>query len=339
MVFDKVTGCDLFEENLQSIPAVEFAINDSFYVVVDAAIDDVMAYLMLSELTSADITKAYTLLSSLLAVRFEHLETLVYPETWLAQEHVFKEVGCIGFSGTFLAKVNAGGSRWSGKCRLGRKQVLFMDEFQYESMEKVFVQLKSFDAAVLVGDWRQAPRSYIDCDHQRQPLDFFYSGGNEHRANFTAPLKAHAAWEWSQGNVAVQRIEADETFRTYEPALTLITDIFGSMGSTCCVQRTAAAQSRATLFLPVWAAGFKDWSMNSSGEKVFSLIQFKAMAVVLALEIVTSMSSPETYLIAEPHEHEQPRNIPHRRASHVLNMCVFHTFLLRSPEHVETMVV
>jgi hypothetical protein len=105
-------------------------------------------------------------------------------------------------------------------------------------------------------------------------------------------------WEWSQGNVAVQRIESNETIRTYEPALTVIKEIFCDMVSTYCVATMATRQSRATYFLPVLAAGSTDWRTNSSGEKVCSLILFKAIAVVLVLEIATSMCSQETYLIA-----------------------------------------
>jgi hypothetical protein len=128
-------------------------------------------------------------------------------------------------------------------------------------------------------------------------IDTVDSGGNEHRGHFTAPLKSHLAWQWTQENLAVQRIESNETFRTYEPALTVIKEIFGDMVTTCCVA-TMERQSPATYFLPVLMADLLDWTTNTSGEKVCSLILFRAIAVVLALEIVTSMCSEETYLIA-----------------------------------------
>jgi hypothetical protein len=194
-----------------------------------------------------------------------------------------------------LTKLNAEGSRWSKAIRAKKKLLLFHEEYQNESWEKELVLLKDMQAAILVGDPWQAPLHEINHEHKKSP-DSQAAVGQHHvpASSRESPLRGHPTFQWARDNPSVQKLVSTETFRTSEPGLTVLRNIFPEFLTDC----TAGDNNHTTHYLPVLAHGVTDWRLNQSQENVASGVLFSAVLLIVALELVVATSSGQQISIA-----------------------------------------
>lgn len=294
--YDRERGYDPFEQHLQELHDNILNGYIDFYNSIDADLSSLSFALSDMQLELDKRDAIYRLAGTLLALRFEHLDRVIYPNFWDSHAKAWDSVGCIGASCTVLTKLNAEGSPWSKYFSSKKKLVLLHDEYQNQSPETQAVLLQDISSGILIGDPFQAPKNELNFQHQTAP-DAEAVVGNQtdvlHSCN-VASLRSQSNVKWARDNPCVQRIVAPETFRTCEPGLTVLKEIFGTVIDSCVPVRSKA-EGCATHYFPVLARSVHDWKTNHSKEHVASQTLFSAVLLIVSLELVVA---PEPTSIA-----------------------------------------
>lgn len=286
-----------FEQKLQQQRTHLFDGYKYFYTVLDADLSTIVSVLLSASLTQDERLAIRLLALKLLALRFEHLERLVYPAFWASHLMALDKVGCLGMSCDELTQLNAETSEWTKHIFSKKKLVLFQDEYQKESPETGAIMLQGVEAAVLAGDHFQALCLDVDCQ-QQESADLRTAMGQQTDAQASSPrpqpLSSQSTSKWSHDNPNVQYLVSLETFRTCEPGLTIMREIFGGLMDDCI----AGTTEHSTHYFPILVHPLTDWHRNLAGENIASGVLFSAVLLLVSLELVVATSSRRPISIA-----------------------------------------
>lgn len=90
---------------------------------------------------------------------------------------------------------------------------------------------------------------------------------------------------WSGNSTGIQKLKHPETFRTGQPCLTLLQEIFQPDLDAC-----EAACQHSTHVIPILTKS-RDWVAAPNGENLRSATVFASVATAIAIEIATALWS------------------------------------------------
>jgi len=291
--YDATCGQDSFDIFLHEVRQSVFMTHAQFYEEIDGDISNLMIALSLDNIEAPRQKLLLSALIKLLNNRFIHLDTVVYPAEYAAEQASWSKIRLVGVTCSYLSKMNAGHVRFMPQLRKSEYLYLIHEEYQAEVIERMVCMTPSFDAVLMLGDPHQAPTVSLSAPHDAKPVDWVSQNAEGRRSGEAAPLRYHSGHSWMGASGTVQHLRAVETFRICQPALGSLKQILPSMLASC-----EAPLSRTTKFWPVLCSRLSDWFFNASMECVGSQAMFSVVLCIVALELISSHITGKTVPIA-----------------------------------------
>lgn len=106
-------------------------------------------------------------------------------------------------------------------------------------------------------------------------------GSQNTQLHFSRPLLHHDSSMWSGNSTGIQKLKHIETYRTGQPCLTLLQQIFVPDLDAC-----QAMCQHCTHVIPILTQ-CRDWAAAADGENLRSATVFASVATAIAIEIAS----------------------------------------------------